>query len=630
MRKIRERIDSDYVLPLIDVLRNEDDVVIRRDAAEYLGRLRDKRAIEVLREVINRKIDEPNKRYKPPSGMIVFANPTEEDVKKEAKRSLGWIELPDEIIEELKLKLDRAGNTGLREAGNQILGMGKDAVPILKILLKNEAPGTRIRAIYWLDEIGKSEFSDTFIKILLEDKDDDVRSVAARTLANLKEPLAFDVLVKVLEDIPPGPPPANEPSPFCIRWSPGLRAAVAGQLGNLGDRRAIPYLEKALSDKYRNVRAYAARALHDLDSVGSVPLLIKLLKDKDDVVMSAVAEALGRLGDKRAIKPILNELNAGRRPYHLIGGLGWLRAQEAVKPVMGFLKQGNSILRREAARALGQIGSNKPVNALIGILHDKERDTRRAAAYALGRIGDNRAVPALIKALKDPEFVDPAAYALGEIGNKSAIQPLRAMLYAGSRISISAATALAKLGDEEVAAALLKIAAGNYSAYKDRRDALRALADLGNKSVIPELNKIWEHNSDINIRASAAYAITKLTGDEKAFAFLIDTVLSNEKPFRKEVAASALGEIGDKRAVEPLMKLIEGKQGDAINNAAEALGKLKDKRAIGLLVGLLNDPFQWNRKAAVEALASITGKDFGMDYEKWKAWHNKTQSSNRK
>lgn len=46
------------------------------------------------------------------------------------------------------------------------------------------------------------------------------------------------------------------------------------------------------------------------------------------------------------------------------------------------------------------------------------------------------------------------------------------------------------------------------------------------------------------------------------------------------MAATALGKIGDARAVEPLIQNLKGRRRVALNETAEALGKIGDARAV--------------------------------------------------
>ena len=67
--------------------------------------------------------------------------------------------------------------------------------------------------------------------------------------------------------------------------------------------------------------------------------------------------------------------------------------------------------------------------------------------------------------------------------------------------------------------------------------------------------------------------------------------LETGKPKEQKTAAYALGEIGDERATEPIIRLLESNvtTGDVCIACVNALGKLGDDRAIETLVRALSD-----------------------------------------
>lgn len=69
-------------------------------------------------------------------------------------------------------------------------------------------------------------------------------------------------------------------------------------------------------------------------------------------------------------------------------------------------------------------------------------------------------------------------------------------------------------------------------------------------------------------------------------------ILKNGNDFERRKAASKLGNIGDKKAVRPLIKALNDDDRLVPSRAASALGKIGDERAINPLIKLLrsNDP----------------------------------------
>ncbi len=63
------------------------------------------------------------------------------------------------------------------------------------------------------------------------------------------------------------------------------------------------------------------------------------------------------------------------------------------------------------------------------------------------------------------------------------------------------------------------------------------------------------------------------------------------------------------------------------SSAAWALGKIGDKRAVEPLIAVLKDKGSYVRYYASEALTKITGKDFGEDQAQWQKWWEQNKSS---
>ncbi|MDD5774772.1 MAG: HEAT repeat domain-containing protein, partial [Candidatus Omnitrophica bacterium] len=134
---------------------------------------------------------------------------------------------------------------------------------------------------------------------------------------------------------------------------------------------------------------------------------------------------------------------------------------------------------------------------VIRKLSSKRLETRKKAAWKLGEIGDARSVAPLIDTLRDPDSYvrRNVAKALGEIGDKRAVEPL--------------------------------IKAVEDSNSDVRSEAVKALAKLGALTVELEVKR-----------------------------YMIDLETPGNYYFREQ-AAEALGRIGDKRAIVPLIKAIE-------------------------------------------------------------------------
>ena len=112
---------------------------------------------------------------------------------------------------------------------------------------------------------------------------------------------------------------------------------------------------------------------------------------------------------------------------------------------------------------------------------------------------------------------------------------------------------------------------------------------------------------DPGVREQAVSALGRL-GDVRAVPYLLE-VLNDPSADVREHVASALGSLGDGRAVEPLCQtLLADTNAGVREHAAMALGETRDSRALEALSAALNDPSDEVRWHAAEAIEKIRGQ----------------------
>ena len=182
------------------------------------------------------------------------------------------------------------------------------------------------------------------------------------------------------------------------------RAAACAWMGqNQGLANVASILILLGTDADSSVRRTAAQALAKLGDARAVEPLIRALADKESGVRRAAAQALGALKDARAVEPLIRALadkESGVRDK-AAEALGALKDAGAVEPLIRALADKESEVRRAAAEPLGALKDPRAVEPLIRALADKESGVRRAAAQALAELGDARAVEPLIRALAE-------------------------------------------------------------------------------------------------------------------------------------------------------------------------------------------------------------------------------------
>ncbi len=139
-----------------------------------------------------------------------------------------------------------------------------------------------------------------------------------------------------------------------------------------------------------------------------------------------------------------------------------------------------------------------------------------------------------------------------------------------------------------------------------------------NISVIPHLEARLVDEDSI-VRRSALSALGHLGAFESAPTIIL--VLNDKDDFTRCQAALVLGSLGGKRAVSPLVEMLERDPYPiARRMAAHSLGEIGNEKAILPLVNSLNDRDYYVRSASLVALNRITGAGLGPRREQWTAW----------
>jgi HEAT repeat protein len=244
-----------------------------------------------------------------------------------------------------KLASDNYGESGW--AGDFIKAQGKTALPVLLEHLKLKDKGLRRSIIYTLGDMGDQSATEALLPYL---NHPGLVDVTCMSLGKLKDKRAVPALLKLA---------ANKP----FKESEGLRKLLAVALGNIADASAIPHLIKALDEEYFWVRYPAEQALiqigepsvpallevakanrfpasaHAIEALGMIKdkenrsyyYFIERLKHPDWLLRGLVAEALGKMDDKRAIAELETLQKTEIHPF-VLGKIIWAIDKLTPKP----------------------------------------------------------------------------------------------------------------------------------------------------------------------------------------------------------------------------------------------------------------------------------------------------------
>jgi HEAT repeat protein len=479
---------------------------------------------------------------------------------------------------------------------------------------------------------------------LLTDKDVNIRGNVAEALGRIRDPRAVKPLMALLD---------NE------GWS-STRTPIVRALGKIGDAHCISRLVAELQSPRDECKMEAMEALSETRNSSAVEPLIGVLGDKEWTVRRSTAWALEKMGDVRAIPPLVSsaltdpEIEMRGTAAKALHTLGWQPDSLSMKVDLAFalrdwdelVKLGAAAVNRlvvelqgteyelrvEAARALGRIGDARAVQPLSAALRDSHSNLANAAATALGQFKDPQAVESLAAALEhnDLGVRYAAAVSLGQIGSLSVEPLLAALKHESANVRRAAAVGLGVTRNcqaaESLAAALRDADAGVRSV------AAEGLGHIENERAVEKLVSAW-NDPDPGVRSKVAEAISKVKDvtivlsylaaalknenyevrllavntlggikDARAVELIIESLKDPDRIVRM-AAARSLGRIGDPQAIQALTVALKDADPAVRSNAARALGGMKDVRTIEPLIASLLDQNADVRSAAVDALS---------------------------
>jgi HEAT repeat protein len=369
---------------------------------------------------------------------------------------------------------------------------------------------------------------------------------------------------------------------------PEVRAAGLAALEKLD--YTLPFLIDALKDPAQPAlaRAYAAFMLGQMRSPDAVPPLIAALESRDEDVREKAMEALGRIKDQRAWKPLIVAAHKDPSPalrakaQRTVEAMASQGADSAHDPELlaSQLKDPDVSTRRNAAQALSRFGTWWSVRPLIDALSDADSEVRRYAARALGDLQDKRAVEPLVAFLDRSSGLArlTAIAALGVLKDDAAVDGLtRYLKDPDGQTRRQAARALGLIGARRAGPALAE--ALKDIVPENRREAAHALGLVKDPGTLPQLMTLVREDVEEN-QIEATRSMGKI-GSLEAVPLLI-RLLDDKNPVIGITAVGALKELGSPDAI-PALEQVSRRTKDgylkeeALEASIELRGKAKRK-----------------------------------------------------
>lgn len=332
----------------------------------------------------------------------------------------------------------------------------------------------------------------------------------------------------------------------------GLETYIEGNTGQI--EGLIGTITQGSPDESR----MAALVFSTLPAELAVPPLLELLTYKKHLKRSfPKIKSLFSFG-KNDRKESGNLIPSTLVQRNIVWALGLIKNKSATGPLLKLLETADSDLKREIILALKMIGDKQALPALHEILLNKENPSlanrentslvRYDAARALGNIASTDSIYTLIQALDDGNWMVKGACAAALAGteDKRAIKKLKLILNTGRGYEASwardrVAWSLARMGDEGLAALVTTLGStgGTRACWalvgigeptiphmlttlrgagrNERRRVAMVLGWIGSKKGVVPLS--WSLiDEDFEVRKAAAWAMSRAGGDKAVAA----------------------------------------------------------------------------------------------------------------
>jgi len=433
-RSLGIRGQAEAVEPLLQCLaRPEKNPHVRSALYISLGKLKDRRAVAVLADCIDRE--------------------SRDELRADCATALGM--LGDKTILPLLLTvLNKDPSFLVQSSTVEALGNfaeDKAVAALSKIVAGAGNRNLRQRAIRALGMTGSPNAVQPLLKALAGSRHDSERLLIVKSLTPLRSPQAITPLTHILETT------ANSQ----------LRTQIVISLGAIRTGDTFPILIDMLADKVPAVRYFAVVSLKELGRrEAAVPIArlsldiskrlerladAELLTDPlpalaDLSLQDAALQAITALDASYGLDALLSGARPRRLPLDSAGALklaeGYYRVRRTalagldytgVRTAADFLKTSAGIgdsdfrLRATAVRALGVLGYADDIDGLLAALQDSAAEVRWTAAMVLGRLGNQEAAGPLMDALSDvnSEVKRQGALSLGYLGDRGALGALK-------------------------------------------------------------------------------------------------------------------------------------------------------------------------------------------------------------
>ena len=166
-------------------------------------------------------------------------------------------------------------------------------------------------------------------------------------------------------------------------WNREARLGMIEALGMIGDPRAIDPLIGQMGDRSNEIRWEAALALGEVGDPSTIPVLRKALEDDDKYVRYGAALSLQKLSWMPENESEKASLLVGMQEWEKIEGMG----PDAVDAIKNALRDPDKNIRLQAVKTMGLLRKKEAIPFLYRAISDPDEEVRWEAVQAAPSCG---------------------------------------------------------------------------------------------------------------------------------------------------------------------------------------------------------------------------------------------------
>jgi HEAT repeat protein len=612
---VTEQLESESEIARASQGLADSDWQIRRNAVRSLAVAPPAEALPAMLRAIRNRHADPNvlnsalevltmSGWDAVPALIEFLRDDDADLRIYAAMTLGQYN-DVQAVPALMTALDDP-NVNVRHNVIESLGKLRAEEPIDRLVAIAQAgdPFLAFAAIDALRSIGASRVAAALIPLL----DDALLSVpVSEALGALGEASAVAPMVRRLTE-PHAPVAAIARGIATLydlyenQYGEGnhIRDLARSAMAPAACRRIVDSLERASSDEIRPL----ALLLSWTDGDDAKRILTRLLARPD--VRKEIVESIQRYGVD-VIDGLIAQLDAedAETVECAIEALGRMGNSRAVEPLVRVMREGNAVTAA-AASALAKIGDRRAFDELITLLGHESPAIRQAAAGAINSLGHPDTARRMAVLLQDenPAVRESAIRIAGYFGYpECADQMIRCSADPDDNVRRTALDHLPFLEDERVVPTLVH--AAKTGASRVRASAVRALGETveAMSASVEETLLAAAADEDAWVRFEAARSLGRRRVDT-AVTTLIGIALSDPAAQARIAASEALGAIGNAAALETLAPLTRSDDRDLARAALMSLAAMASDAAVPPILVAMSSPEPARRLDAILALAA--------------------------